>query len=317
MLTTQLHLLVLTAMRGPVVRLARPVARGAIGRVSTFVSSAASGDRFNELHDANGLPNAFDEQWLDTSATDGSDAAGGDFGALPDGDAGGLADLAQSLSDLPPTDKQVQYAQRLAELLAEPLPPNALQSKEACSEFIDQMRSKAPPSEKQLDYARVLADKFGVELPDDVLTSNARASEFIDRMVRFNDTQTTYGQGGGAVGSMGNGANFAAGAVAGASAGAGLSSGIPGGPTSRQLQFMISLAQQRKIGIPAEALETKQGSSNWIDTTVKFGAGVSTEELYDADSLPAPDAPAGDSASADSEEGPKAIRDFKEANIPF
>ena len=134
--------------------------------------------------------------------------------------------------------------------------------------------------------------------------------------------------GGGAMGggAMGGGApigatNGAVGAAAGGAA-ASYSSGIPGGPTSRQLQFMITLAQQRKIGIPAEALETKQGSSSWIDTIVKFGAGVSTEELYDADTLPAADAPAGGSAAgsafdADAPGGPKAIRDFKEANIPF
>jgi len=93
------------------------------------------------------------------------------------------------LEELPPSEKQIAFATRLAETnqVKKKDLEKALKSKSACSKFIDaqlqNMEKKGtsfPPSEKQIDYATSLAQKHGIELPEDVLKDSKKISSFID-----------------------------------------------------------------------------------------------------------------------------------------
>lgn len=55
-----------------------------------------------------------------------------------------------------PSEKQIEFARKLAELLPddEPLPAAVLTDSKACSEFIEKMKKLEPPTEKQLELAK-------------------------------------------------------------------------------------------------------------------------------------------------------------------
>ena len=80
-----------------------------------------------------------------------------------------------------PSEKQLAYAEALAEQVGVDVPEDVRADKIACSEFIDQQLRRLPPSDKQLAYAEALAEKFGADVPEDVRTSKIACSEFIDQ----------------------------------------------------------------------------------------------------------------------------------------
>ena len=80
-----------------------------------------------------------------------------------------------------PSEKQLAYAEALAEQVGVDVPEDVRADKIACSEFIDQQLRRLPPSEKQLAYAEALAEKMGADVPEDVRTSKIACSEFIDQ----------------------------------------------------------------------------------------------------------------------------------------
>ena len=80
-----------------------------------------------------------------------------------------------------PSEKQLAYAQALAEQVGVDVPEDVRADKIACSEFIDQQLRRVPPTDKQLAYAEALAEKFGADVPEDVRTSKIACSDFIDQ----------------------------------------------------------------------------------------------------------------------------------------
>ena len=84
---------------------------------------------------------------------------------------------------VPPTEKQLHFAQLLAQERGIRVPDSALQSKQACSAFIEESQTRTAdgrPTDKQLNYARRLADEFRLELPAEALSSRRACSAFID-----------------------------------------------------------------------------------------------------------------------------------------
>ncbi len=147
----------------------------------------------------------------------------------------------------PPTDKQINFARRLAQQVGKPLSPEVLSDKQQISEWIDQALELAPPSDRQLEYARALADSNGIELPEDV-TQNAKAvSTFIDRY---------KGTGTGGMGGVGMGA------ASGSSV-----------PSDKQIIFAAQLARQNNVGIDAQALQDKASMSRFISELLPEGQG--------------------------------------------
>ncbi len=147
----------------------------------------------------------------------------------------------------PPTDKQINFARRLAQQVGKPLSPDVLSDKQQISEWIDQALELAPPSDRQLEYARALADNNGIELPEDV-TQNAKAvSTFIDRY---------KGTGTGGMGGVGMGA------ASGSSV-----------PSDKQIIFAAQLARQNNVGIDAQALQDKASMSRFISELLPEGQG--------------------------------------------
>lgn len=158
----------------------------------------------------------------------------------------------------PPSEKQVQYAQRLAQQLAKPLPQEALQEMNACRDFIDECLSQAPPTERQVQYAQTIARDAGIALPD-YATRNAKAcSEYIDANQHLlAGRPRSYG----AVESAGP----ARGAMGG---GMGMGGGIP---TDKQILYAATLARQRNLGLSAEVIADKGAMSRFIDECVAGG----------------------------------------------
>ena len=83
-----------------------------------------------------------------------------------------------------PSEKQLAYAEALAEQVGADVPEDVRTSKTACSEFIDQQLHRLPPSDKQLAYAEALAEQVGADVPEDVRTSTTACSEFIDQQLQ-------------------------------------------------------------------------------------------------------------------------------------
>lgn len=87
---------------------------------------------------------------------------------------------------LPPSEKQLGLAERLAGQLSVEIPDEARASSRAMSEWIDQQMKKAPPrppSEKQLAFARKLADEHSKDLPPGAETDMKACSAFIDSVM--------------------------------------------------------------------------------------------------------------------------------------
>ena len=82
----------------------------------------------------------------------------------------------------PPSEKQIEYAKKLAESLKLELPKGYDENWKICIEFIDKYKDKdvRAPSEKQIAFAKKLADENGLKLPKDYETNLNICKKFID-----------------------------------------------------------------------------------------------------------------------------------------
>lgn len=83
----------------------------------------------------------------------------------------------------PPSEKQMEMAQGLADRMGSNIPEDALKSSKELSGWIDQAMKKAPPrapSEKQLAFAERLSDEAGVSIPVSALKSSKELSSWMD-----------------------------------------------------------------------------------------------------------------------------------------
>ncbi len=144
-------------------------------------------------------------------------------------------------ADRPPSPKQLDYAARLAAQHSQDLPEEAKQSSITCSAFIDRMLEEFPnpPTDKQIAFATRLCAEKGVPMRQEAMTDKRKISEFIDEL-------------------MGN------------APGGGESAA--GEPTSKQLIFAASLARERRLGLSAEVLASRQAMSAFIESN---GGGAS------------------------------------------
>lgn len=104
-----------------------------------------------------------------------------DFSSLGDG---------QPKKSRPPSEKQLNLAQKIADDLSIQIPEEALKDSYACSKFIDthikkaKEKSKRPPSEKQLAFAQKLSEETGVKITQKAKTDSMECSKFIDRCLQ-------------------------------------------------------------------------------------------------------------------------------------
>lgn len=148
----------------------------------------------------------------------------------------------------PPSEKQIKLAQRLAQEVALELPPQVITSKDECSSFIDRALNLKPPTEKQVEFARTIALTANIELPEHAIASSKAVSMYIEANQHL---------------------------IAGmAGSPAGMSNRPP---TDKQLLFAANLARQRNVGLSAEALQSRQVISTFIDESqelLRSGGGA-------------------------------------------
>jgi len=155
-----------------------------------------------------------------------------------------------------PTQKQLQYAQSLAERSGVEIPEGALQDKQQCSDFISQqLEGRGPipigsqaPSEKQLAYAKSLAEDNGVDIPDEIYDSRASCSDFIEQQLAARGSR----------------------------------------PSQRQIEFAASLAQAMGMNMPERARTDRSYCSEFIDELKSKNDGVyppSSKQIASAESL--------------------------------
>ena len=95
----------------------------------------------------------------------------------------------------PPSEKQVEFAERISGSIGKPIPPGARENAKELSAWIDANKPKSgsgggnggagrAPSEKQLAFAGKLATEHGVEMPAAARNDMKACSEFIDRMMK-------------------------------------------------------------------------------------------------------------------------------------
>jgi DNA topoisomerase-3 len=82
-----------------------------------------------------------------------------------------------------PSEKQMAFAERIAEGTGKKIPDEARASSKDLSTWIDKNQKAMParpPSEKQIAFAKKLAGERDIDLPDDVETDGKACSAFID-----------------------------------------------------------------------------------------------------------------------------------------
>lgn len=87
----------------------------------------------------------------------------------------------------PPSAKQIELAQSLAERTGLDIPEEATKSAKAMSDWIDAAMKKAPPkppSPKQLELADRLSEGAGMEIPESARQSAAELSAWIDKAMK-------------------------------------------------------------------------------------------------------------------------------------
>jgi len=142
---------------------------------------------------------------------------------------------------LPPTERQLKYAQSLALQTEQQLPNDAATNREKCSEFIDKMLRNTPPSDRQVQFAQDLAMQAGESLPEDATRSKAAVKEYIEQMLNQQQGRESYPA----------------------------AQRPSQQPSKAQLEFAISLAVRKGVGLPAEALSTKTGCSAFISLMIE------------------------------------------------
>lgn len=92
----------------------------------------------------------------------------------------GRAESATSGKSLAPTDKQIDYATKLAARLGLELPSSVRTDFDACREFLDRYSSVTPPSEKALSFAESIAKRKSLSIPDKTKCNARGLSAWID-----------------------------------------------------------------------------------------------------------------------------------------
>mmetsp|Transcript_73872 Transcript_73872/g.135025 ORF Transcript_73872/g.135025 Transcript_73872/m.135025 type:complete len:338 (-) Transcript_73872:14-1027(-) len=155
-----------------------------------------------------------------------------------------------------PSEKQLRYAQQLAQQLGKPLPDGASQDADRCSQFIDDclaQRPARPPSARQIAFAQDIARQTGIELPASATTSAKACSDYISAN---RDRLPPRGAGTGVGVDSSMGVSFG---------GAGSDSGAYNMPSQKQILYAAQLAQRLNIGLSAEVLTDKRAMSQFID----------------------------------------------------
>lgn len=102
------------------------------------------------------------------------------FSPVPKSTPKGGTDTMSDTRRSSPTPKQLAFAQAIATRKGIALPKEALESFDACREFIDQHNTSLPPSEKSMSFAQAIATRKGIGLPDDVKGDQKLLSAWID-----------------------------------------------------------------------------------------------------------------------------------------
>lgn len=86
-------------------------------------------------------------------------------------------------SESKPTEKQVEFALKLAGQVGVELPEEAKKRSIACSKFIDKYKDSVPPTDGQKNFAQKLIDGLpeGEKVPKDVMTNVTSCRAFIDK----------------------------------------------------------------------------------------------------------------------------------------
>ena len=81
-----------------------------------------------------------------------------------------------------PTEKQIQFAKRLAGV--DELPPEVTASRDACSKFIEDLKhvSRRPPPDSYVDYVCEIARKMGVNVPESALADAKACHMFVNNL---------------------------------------------------------------------------------------------------------------------------------------
>lgn len=87
----------------------------------------------------------------------------------------------KTMSEQLPSEKQIDFATRIAAKLGIEVPDEVLASRTECSAFIEQHREAAMrPSEKQLNFAQRVAKDKGLTIPPEALNDGRALSAWID-----------------------------------------------------------------------------------------------------------------------------------------
>ncbi|KAG8469174.1 hypothetical protein KFE25_007692 [Diacronema lutheri] len=124
-------------------------------------------------------PNALADSRACSQFIDELRQGGGEAGASGAPPYAAAAPMA--MASRPPTERQLTFAQRLASNAQIELPPDALTSSAAISEFIDSQLAK--PSDKMILYAAQLARERRVGLDSAVIADKTACSAFIDSLL--------------------------------------------------------------------------------------------------------------------------------------
>lgn len=159
---------------------------------------------------------------------------------------------------LPPSDKQIAFARKLAEERGQAVPLDVETDRRACSEFIDRMLAapKAgapsgvrPPSDKQLAFVAKLAAERGIEVPDDAKTDAKACSALIDRLLAEKAGPATT-------------------PAAPTPAPAKAKSAASKAPSDKQIAYAQKLAREKKLRLPAGYQSDWRICRDFIDTAL-------------------------------------------------
>ena len=132
-----------------------------------------------------------------------------------------------------PSEKQLAYAQALAQQTYVEVPDEAFSCRRTCSSFIEECLAAAPPTPRQLAYAQVLSGS--VPLPANVPRSRAACSAFIEQRAPSTSAQDATG-----------GAQ----------------------PSQKQLLYAAQLAGRHRLPLPAEVIQDGRACSSWLESVL-------------------------------------------------
>lgn len=84
----------------------------------------------------------------------------------------------------PPSEKQLEFAKKLAKDQNLELPKDIENNWKICNEFIEKAKKSTPPTEKQIAFAQKLANDQKIELPKNYDKSIEICSKFIDKCLK-------------------------------------------------------------------------------------------------------------------------------------